>query len=488
MKTSFPLVVSYKLNLPEYGQNKPFGKKVFTTQIMNSGNTKEQIQAKGIHTELEFGPDNNQEYVARTLRIAEGLRTDEELRNGYLSWYLQYGLTKNSLMSDEFLENSQGQDPNISTRCVLAYKEVFEYLQSLEPGLHPRDTNIIGGYGVDNLDGLFNPYMLDQSEAEVLAWLTDHVHDARNINTGTWGRVNFYSAEHYKYRNANLQFYLYEGAQRYFVIYDMLLQKERLSVGTQTIEPGVDREVDAVIFATTNIQTLVRNEQGGQIGVEEGRKQDVIRFNNGIIKAYVSHAWIETVQEYSFWAPILFKGVFQWGSLRIGLDGTKMRFHPDFNVGYNSWTPDGGSEELYQSGVNGAPIRSEEGVNPYLATIIDASYAAWYEGCRYVNRTANLYYADYSSSRKSFTAAPGSAGYNVNGFGPLNTGQKSSHKAYREKKGVALIGTGPDGNCAFYQNLFLLPDEEEHNVIVTRGALSYNFGAVRGGEIKHAMF
>lgn len=131
---------------------------------------------------------------------------------------------------------------------------------------------------------------------------------------------------------------------------------------------------------------------------------------------------------------------------------------------------------------NNAPENSKNGLQDNLyATVIDVTMWGRQDALQLVDGYAdNIYYASYTSSRKSFTATPGTAGYHLNGFGPLNLNFVPFKDSYDQEAGVPLITTGPKGRGAVYYNGFLSADEYEDNVTLTFGSITKNLGRVYG--------
>lgn len=492
MKIAKWLIASYRMNFPTYGKNRPFNyKKSFSTQMYNVEDAASHgsvYQSKGIHTELDYTNPSPQENTFRTMKWPwDGLPkfTEEQLYNSLRGMAQQFGLTKRSLITDEYPENTQNTDPEINSRMYHAHKGLLDYFRQTEPNLKARDTGNFGSYGVDDMDGLFNPYILYSTEQDCLDYVNNHVHERRDPNTGQWKPLDFYASRHFEVRNANMNYYMYSGRQKYFIPYEILSHVERLKVGSKTYE-NQDREVDLIAFSTPLVQNLIMDNNGNWDGIEYARRQDVIEFPGGVIKPYTSYACSDELYTLAFWSTLLTRGIILWGGGIVGNDGTKFRFFPEFAIGTTTWTPTGGSEQPYVSGQNGAPVIDESGVNYTVPLMIDAAYCGWEDALEYTEYTHSLSYVPYTSSRKSFTPTPGLVGHNVNGFGPLNKNQISFKKALDQKCGIALFGEGPSGKGFFYYNGHLSAHEYEDDVTLVYQGQSINLGRVYGRQTAHA--
>ena len=479
--------ISRKMNWPQNSAFKSISKSIFAIETINQGDSPDFYHSKGVHT--TNGLDNpNNPYTFRTykwpydLKPGMSLFSDNDLYNFMRNHINQWGLTPDSIITDEVEENAQGQDPNIAARVVLISKGAFELFQERYPGINKRDTNLFGGYGSDDFTGFINKDIITiLNRAQLATWL-------RNRDT------NYFTAGHVNYRNVNVGYYMYNSIRN--IPFELIVTNERVKVTTME----VGKESDWAVFGTTLCQTLVMSNpgppyNGAPMGVEESHTGEIIPFPNGEILRFPSAtSMIQEHRTLSFWARLISRrGTIIWGPGAFGADSTKIDHYtalPDFAGWPIKWRPTGQSNwENYNPGVNGAPIRDNlNGMSDDLAaTVTDASKLGHDEAEALTGVDYTLYYASYTSSKKTFVATPGDNGYHLNGFGALNLNMLAMKDAYDQGCGVSLIGVTLNYNFAVYWNPYSV-DEYEDNVIVTHGGLSYNFGRVYGRKTVFAKF
>ncbi|MEO6283682.1 MAG: hypothetical protein ABIN80_02900, partial [Dyadobacter sp.] len=405
-----------------------------------------------------------------------------------------FGLTPDSIVTDEYPENAQGQDTNIGSRVGLAYKGIMDLFREQFPGINKRNTGLFGSYGGDNFYGLIDQGFLFRHPKNIVAeYLSTKAHATWNIDSGTWhvGDCAFYTSQQHKDRNANVAYYMYFGVALYNIPLELVFANERIKIGSKTYQ-GEDHECDWMVFGTILSQSLMRDE-AGQIGPEEVRSGDIIPLPNGEIMSRYNTPIAGNAGEHwdmGFWSCFIGKrGTMLWdGGGSYGQDPTKISTYTPA-AQYIRWTPTGGSEESYVPGSNGAPENSVEGMKDTLyATVVDATMAGHQAALTLEGYDNILYYASYTSSRRTFVAAPGSAGLHLNGYGPLNMGMLAMKDTADQKCGTPIIGQGPLGRVAVYNNGFLSPDEYEDNVTLTYGAWSASLGRVYGGQTRYVKF
>lgn len=476
---------SRTMNWPQNSPFKTINKSIFAIETLNQGDSPEFYHSKGVHTSNNFDNPNNP-YTFRTYKwpydLTPGapLFTNIDLYNFMRNHINQWGLTPDSVITDEVEENAQGQDPNIAARVALIYKGAFELFQERYPGINKKDTNLFGGYGSDDYTGYINKDIITVlNRTELASWI-------RNRDT------NYFTAGHVNYRNVNVGYYMYNAIRN--IPFELLVTNERVKV--PTIEIG--KESDWAVFTTTLCQTLVMSNpgppyNGSPMGVEESHTGEIIPFPNGEILRYpTTTSMIQEHRTLSFWARLISKrGTIIWGSNVFGNNTSKIDYYTgDFGNWPIKWRPTGQSNwENYNSGVNGAPtIDNINGMSDDLAAmVIDASKLGHDEAESLTGTNYTLYYASYTSSKKTFVATSGNVGYHLNGFGALNLNMLAMKDAYDQGCGVSLIGETSGYKFAVYWSPYSV-DEYEDNVIVTHGSLSYNFGRVYGRKTVFAKF
>ncbi|MCF0071279.1 hypothetical protein LZD49_12430 [Dyadobacter sp. CY261] len=484
------LIPSRRLNFGQGAKNKSFrNDKVFAMGALNLGDAHSIYHAKGSHTRMIDDESIDQPYSYRTFKWDwDGLPliTNEQLYAKFRHFIDNYGLTKDTVITDEIPENTQGTDPTILSRMKHAYQGALDKLRETTPGLDKKDTNLYGSYGADSTPDRFTW----GTKAQVAQSLNEKVHNDWDPATQAWGGINdYYNSGHIDVRNVQCGYYMYNGLPR-MIPYELVYANERWKIGTKTFD-GQDRESKWVVYSTILCQTLVRNGEGKQIGVEEARTGDIIPFSNGeILSVYntPSAAVAGEFYELGFWSTLIGNGILIWGEDTFGLDTTKIRTYEATNQPMY-WTRSGGSREDWVSGQNGAPVNDPSGIYDLLyATVIDHAHLGYEDARELLDHAETLYFASYTSSRKSFTPAPGSTGLHLNGFGALNMGSLSFVDARDQKAGLAIVGVGSAGKVAVYYNGYLSAQEFEDNVTITHQGASVNLGRVYGRQTKFIKF
>ena len=481
--------INYVYNFPTQAKNKAFiPGKVFATSSKNIDKTDAEIQAKGIHTNLRFGGSANQPRTGYTHKwFWDGLPipTNQQLREYLPGMMQQYGLTEESVILDEFPENAQNVWPDAEGRMFEVYDAGFAKLKESDPSLQVGDTNMYGSYGIDQ--DIFNRYLLYMSESIVEQALTSHVHDTIEPSSGAWrnGLATYYRSGQETCRNANASFYMYNNI--YMLPYELLFFWERFKYGIKTRGSIVgDRHFCS--YSHQYVQSLVRDDNGTQSGPEEARNGDLTDFPGGVINAFTNPGMSGEFKTLGFWTGLVNGRMVMWGEDNKGRDTTKLNHHTN-EVGVVYWTPNGGSQQVYQSGLNGAPQRDQtNGLASHIAKPIDSVYGGWEESLEYIGYSETLYYCSYTSSRKNFTAVPGSSGLHFNGHGPLNAGLRCMKHALDQKAGLLVIGKGPLGRSWHFYPGHIPPNDRYENVNFTFEGVNVNTGPVHGRQTKSGKF
>ncbi|SDE20443.1 hypothetical protein SAMN04487996_10432 [Dyadobacter soli] len=491
------LIASRKMNFGAGAKNKSFrNDKIFAMEAHNVGDAHSVYHAKAAHTRMLTSEDTiDQPYSFHTFKWPwDGLPifTNEQLYNSFRGFIDSLGLTKDTVITDEFPENAQGQDPTIYDRMYHAYKGALDKFRETEPGLDKSETNLYGSYGADT----FPQHHINGSKALVAESLDSKVWHNWDATNQTWAGVQaYFSSGQIDVRNINASYYMYNGFQFMNGIqrnlpYELVYINERVKIGTKTYN-GQDRESKWMVFTTTLVQTLVRDGNGAQIGIEEVRTGDVIPFPNGEVLSVYNTPSAAVAGEYfdlAFWSTFVGNGIAIWASNNFGTDATKISTYEPLDQPI-FWTKNGGSREDWVSGQNGAPVNDGNGVADLLyATVVDYAHYGYEEARGILDCADTLYFASYTSSRKSFTPAPGNAGLHLNGFGPLNMNSLSFVDGRDQKAGLAIVGVGGAGKVAVYYNGYLSAQEYEDNVTVTHAGSSVNLGRVYGRQTKFIKF
>lgn len=485
------LVVTRKIQMPPFAPNRAIGrKKLLALQPINTVDTPVNYHAKGIHTGLKFGGESNQPNTFYTFEsgwLGLPLLTNDYLYNLLRGYAAQYGLTPDSVITDQVPERTQGTDSTIYDRMYYAYRGLMDLFRETAPTLNKRNTNLYGPYGQDDFTGLVNYTMLYRPESAVKSFLDERIFDEWDPTNLTWRNTtnSYYASNQIDVRNVNVGYYMYNTGQR-MIPYELLMTNERIKIGTKTYG-GQDRESNWAVFTWPHTQTLVRDAFGNQIGVEDSRRGEIIQYPAGIMKTrYYPPAVASEHYHLGFWSTLIGNGIIYWSPDKIGTDPTKIDFYKQWPEWEITWRPTGGSDETYVPGLHGAP-QNEYNVGLKVSmtmSAMDNGGFGWLDARAMEGYADVLYAASYTSSRKVFTVVPGQNGQHLNGYGVLNKGMLWFKHAYDQKAGVAVIGTGPSGYMGAYYNGFLSEHEYEDSVILTYGSISVNLGRVYGRQTR----
>jgi hypothetical protein len=485
--TSVPswLKVSRGQQLSNAGFNFP-ADGTFSAYNIKSGVKPSAYQALGVNTELLFNNDNAQPNTWKVFKWAvdHAKPSRQELYENGRNISKLFGINKNTVVSDEYPENTQGQDPEIDVKMNEFYRGVLDHIKLTNPGINKNQTNLYGSYGMDDYNKLIDKDMLKGDRQHFEQSLTSHVHKKYDPSTQEWGGdVVYYTAGDINVRNVNTSYYMYNDVR--MIPYELCYVNERVKVGTKTYQ-NQDRESKWIALSWGSVETLVRDDNNQVIGVELNRTGDIIPYKNGEVLAKFNTPIAAVWDEYfplGFYSTWIGNGIALWGGGTIGEDATKINYPAHGNQPMK-WTSTGGSQMDYISGKNGAPVNSTEGLSSTLHTSpIDAAYAGWKLAKSIKGRSQKISHSSYTSSLGSFNAVAGQTGLHLNGFGPLNKSLFVVKDAYDQKKGLALVGQGPEGNIAVYYNGFLSQHEFEDNVTIQFGGQSINIGRVYGRQI-----
>lgn len=472
------LKISRTLNFIDNVPDRVFDSKVFAIESINHGDDAKNYHDKGVYTSNTFSgpaPLSFRTYkFPRDLAPGEPKFSDDELVNFLRGHINQWKLTPKSVITDEVPENAQGQDGSIYSRMALSYKGALELLQDRYPGTKKRDTNLYGSYGVDQFTGFLSKDAINMSRPDLIKWIGSH-------------NTDYFTSGHYKYRNVNADYYMYNGVR--MIPYELLVTNERVKVSTKTM-PGGDWESNWIVFGTTLCQTLVMGD-AGPMGVEENHTGEIIPYPEGEILRYPSaNSMIGEHYELGFWSTLIGNGIVLWGPGGFGTDKNKISYSTPNNWPIR-WRKKGQSNwQEYKPGKDGAPANVDSGLADNLyATVIDVTMSGRQDALKMVDGYADsIYYASYTSSRNNMVATPGDAGYHLNGFGALNLNFVPFKDAYDQQAGVSLFTKGQKGTGVAYYNGFLSADEYEDDVTISHNGVSKNIGRVYGRKTAWAIF
>jgi hypothetical protein len=458
----------------------------FSAYNIKSGVNPSAYQKMGVNTELQFDGNSSQPNTWKIFKWAvdHAKPSRQELYDNGRNIGRLFGINKNTVVSDEYPENTQGQDPEIDVKMHEFYKGVLDHIKLTNPGINKNQTNLYGSYGMDDYNKLINKDMLRGSRKHFEESLTSHVHKIYDPSTQEWGvDAVYYSAGDIDVRNVNTSYYMYNDIR--MIPYELCYVNERIKIGTKTYQ-NKDRESKWIALSWGSTETLVRDPNDQVVGIELSRTGDIIPYANGEVLAEFNTPVAAVWDEYfplGFYSTWIGDGVALWGGGSIGEDVTKLNY-PSHGNQPIKWTSTGGKQMNYVSGQNGAPKNDSNGLAVTLHTSpIDAAYAGWKLAKSIKGRSQTIYHSSYSSSLGSFSANAGNAGLYLNGFGPVNKNLFVVKDAYDQKKGLALVGQGSEGNIAVYYNGFLSQHEFEDNVIINFGGHSINLGRVYGRQI-----
>jgi hypothetical protein len=452
-------------------------KKFFCLVDQNKGSTAQQYQNLGANTDLDYSNAAAQPKTWNTTRKGDAtIQPEGWFYDQGKGWIERSGPSKRFVLTDEYPENMQGQDPQIDEKMYHFYKGALDRIIQVHGPTNKRDTGLYGSYGIDNVAGLIRTDALRYDRSIYEESLTTHLHDIYDPATSQWaGPCDYYTTGAVNVRNVNHSLYMYNDVK--MLPYEIIYVNERVKLGTKTYQ-GQDREANIIGFGWAKAQSMV--EPVG-VGIEYASTGEIIPYPNGELHSKenleIPMPWEEAFTA-GFWCTLIFNGVALWNApgARFGTDASKLHWWTNQPV---FWKKTGGSWEPYNSGQNGAPVNSDSGLMHRLwACPIDAYYAGSESVWAIRDRIQVLEHISYQSSKGTFTAQPGAAGSHLNGYGPVNQHFFAVRDALDQGKGVSLRGSGSAGKVLIYYNGNLAPHEYEDNVIID----GVNLGRVYGRQ------
>lgn len=484
------LVVSRTLNFPSALPAmdwKPYYK-FFAFAYINRGDDQATYQRVGAIPYVRVGSPIYQGHTWNTIKVEHGrvLSADEAYATGR-QWSGFMGSSPYSYMTDEIPENAQGKDPDDYETTRQVARGEYEDVREKTGITDKRKMGIYGSYGGDDFHGLLNINLFFGNRADYEHSLTDKLYKGYGRRPdGNFGFSDenhaYFAKNHIGVRNINSKYYFWNRV--FYLPYEFLYLKEKVALATKTYG-GIDRESGLSIFSTDIVESFVMNDKGEKINVEENSSGELIEYPNGTMLTRMNTqppAPFDEMFTASFWAHILVNGITVWDApgANFGKDSTKIDV---FSDQWFAWRPKGQNNfQRYQSGVDGAPINSQEGLkNTLWAPVVDAAAAGMEAAYQIKDRIATISYISYKSSRGEFIAQPGLAGYHVNGFGVPNYRSFALRDAFDQKKGLSLVGEGPAGVVLIYYNGFLSAHLYE-DVKIRYAGVEYDLGRVYGRQ------
>lgn len=485
------LVVSRVMNFPKVLPSmdlRPYGK-YFAVSWVNRGDGQEVIQRVGALPYVRPGQPN-QERTWQTVKTGQSVvLTPHQAYNYGYEWAGYMGYSKDAYITAELVENGQGQydDGDPQDGYSVAYnfaKGNLDAIRSRNPGIDAGQTGIHGEYGGDNYYGLLNESLLFGSRENYVKSMTTALYKGYGKEGFGTEDHDYYKKGHIDVRHANAKYYFW--GRVYQLPYEFIFLKERFALATKTYG-GKDRLRNISIFSSPIIESFVERWGYGKINIEEALTGEVFEFPNGTMLTKMNTQppapWDELFTA-SFWGHLIGDGIAMWDANgnNFGSDVTKINWGETDQ--WAAWRPKGQSGyQRYVSGKDGAPINSSEGLsNSLWAPVMDASAAGMEAYYDIRNRTAKKSFTSYRSSAGEFIAKPGTAGYILNGDGPPNYNSFTVKDAYDQKKGLALVGEGPEGVVLIYYNGFMSAHNFEDNVIIRYAGTDYNLGKIWGRQ------
>lgn len=477
------LVIDSKINFTENSPNQDWSAehKFAGVAWMNRSNQSQALyKQKGVQPYALFGQPQPQEETWNTLKNAQGqVMTEQELftlGNTYMTG--MFGRSKRSIYTSEYIENEQGQGTNSFNRTLAAYKGARASVLEAHPTAKVKETGLHGEYGADDFYGLLSKGIFNASRAHYESYLTDKIYQGYVAGDFMGGNHDFYTNEHWKYRNVNSKYYLHQ--RKFNFVYEFITLTEKIKLGTKTWQ-GQDNEVNNLIYTATAIEDLAQDQNGNGIGIGFTLAGDIIPFPEGemLVRFNTQPAiGVGAAFTIGLWSTLIASGFLNWDAPNsyLGQDPTKMNWNNDIGQPIK-WRPNGSNQwQDYIPGVNGAPQMSNTGIHHSLySSVTDAMIAGRDSLFPIKDKLQGLRFASYTTSnRGGFNPTPGQTGHHLNGHGPVNFGQFTQRDIFEQKKGTALR----TDDVVFYINEYLPPNLYEENVTVA----GVNMGRIYGGQ------
>lgn len=463
--------------------------RTFSTGYINKGDSQAKYQRVGMQPYIELSNPASQPDTWHTIKSGHhGYQSDDLLAGLGRHFSERMGPSARSVVTGELEENSQGTDPDFYGRGQLVYKAAMDLYKERGIATNPLYTGLFGDYGGDDYHGFFNKNLLFYGRSDFEKSLTTDLHkgygDLGGNNFGFKSNDHeYYTRDHIGVRNLNHKEYFWN--RLYYMPYELIYVNEKAKLGTKTWQ-GVDRERKVSLFTTDKIESFVMNNQGGKINIEQARTGEIIPFEGGEILTRQNLQppvpWDE-MYTAALWSMLITGGIQIWDApgSTFGQDASKLHWWSDQYVG---WRKSGQRDfQPYNSSQNGAPESSGDGlIHSLYASPIDAAAAGAQVVYDIRDRIERISFTSYKSSLGEFIAKPGEAGFNLNGFGPINKKLFTYRDAMDQKKGIALICEGKDGAALVYYNGYLSPRDYEDSVIIRYAGQDYNLGRVYGRQ------
>lgn len=484
------LVVSRALNFPSALPGidwRPYNKWVATAGV-NLGDDQDKYRRVGIIPDARFG-EPNQAMTFNTVKVGQNqtLTADEAYATGRA--FANYmGSSPYSYITEELVENGQGRydNPGYLAGVEVSYhfaRGSLDDMRVRNPGLNKKDAGIFGGYGGDDFYSLIDQQLLYSDRKTYEQSLTDKLFKGHSVHGFTAEDHPYYARGHIDVRNVNAKYYFWNRI--YNLPYEFIALNERIKLATKTYQ-GQDRESNVTIFSCPFIESFVSDDRGNKVNIEQALTGELIEYPNGTMLTRMNTAptmaWDEALTA-GFWSTFINSGMAMWDAPRTtyGMDTTRVHLWSDQPF---LWRKKGEKDfRKYEPGINGAPENSGDGLKHSLhASPIDAMAAGMEAAWEIRDRSAKKSFISYRSSRGEFIAKPGSAGFHLNGSGVPNYNLFVVRDAFDQKKGICIVGEGPEGTVLVYYNGFLSAHLYEDDVTVRYNGVEYNMGRAYGRQ------
>ncbi|MCF0059923.1 hypothetical protein MUK70_11790 [Dyadobacter chenwenxiniae] len=486
------LVVSRVLNFPKTLPAmdwRPYNKWVATAGI-NRGDNQDTYRRVGVIPDARF-TQPNQEMTFNTVKVGHGqVLNSQEAYNAGRAFATYMGSSPYSYITEELVENGQGQYDRPGT--LPGYQVSYHFargnlddIRVKHPGINKKDAGIFGGYGGDDFYGAIDQGLLYGDRKTYEESLTSKLYKGHGIHGWSAEDHRYFTEGSIEVRNFNAKYYFWNRV--YNLPYEFIALNERVKLATKTYG-GQDRESNLSIFSTPIIENFVSDDNGNRIGIEITNSGEVYDYAGGTVKTRMNTgpaaAWDELFTS-GFWSTLITSGTALWDApnTQYGQDVNKIDWWSEQQIYFKSK----GERDFRRIndgdfGRSGVPEKSPEGLKSTLyAPVIDATMAGMEAAYEIRNRTTKLSFISYESNRGGFVAMPGTAGFHLNGFGPPNYNSFVVKDAFDQKKGIPLLGQGPEGEVLIYYNGFLSKHLTER-VKIRHNGVEHDLGIVYGHQ------
>ena len=453
------LKTSREIRFPQYATPKDLYSRNKWMGITDSGygESRELYKTFGVATDAIESSNKVQTFqTTKTAPIPAPRPTFGELYNIGRGIATSQGSSSRSIITSEYVEN---QGPQMYDDMSEFYRGAKDQITSATGETDVKKMGLFGEYGGD---GWYVGSILGEAFSEYEKAFTTKLYNTWQPGGGGFqdSIIPFLTGNTITYRNTNLKTYFDQYNSE--IVIGLLALNEKIKVTTKTYQ-NQDRERNSVFFTFPYFEDLESTLLPDKDSVLFNDSGEIIPFANGEITVksggYLAVDW-QSIFKGSLWGFIALNGAALWDTpgFRIGKSSTSL------NIGFSTyikWKPTGQPEENWVSGQNGAPTADNAyGSNgmfyQMIASSVDAMVAAsdvWWSIRDRVNNS--IEHVPYTSNKGSYTPQGGTAGFNLNGHGPLNRNAYDLWYIKNGKKGIALLGKGSAGNVIIYENTYL---------------------------------